>query len=415
MEAQVPDEVLNMTTPSPCFTDIYDSSNPWSVKKYYKLCTNTCSMLENSELGDCCYWIVYHDRTKTNSETNQQSYQVNVVAVIAEGEDCDERTKSEIIHAFHVCLFKSKPIGFFQYEITIEVSEDVYIPSFITASKPIFFYSTGGCFQKDINGDVVFDENGDPVPCDEFDYCCYRSKQVSISNHSITSIDSNDIISVSRIYYGLTRYCPSSCSEFCENVIYENITEVEEPNPAFLCDVACNSESFMLSNSFDMELPFCPGCSVTVHYRQRITSACPEYDLESANDLYLDKIDFEDGMCPPCNSSPHQIHKAVVDNLLKYHFPNIPEQNKCEDYYRIFQSSCWYDYTIPGYELNDMYIVPVRTFRKCPSENCCIHRYRLCRDGGTNITYELLETISTEIDCEPTIMSTCWFICNSPE
>ncbi|MBE2188023.1 MAG: hypothetical protein IAE98_01025 [Candidatus Kapabacteria bacterium] len=102
----------------------------------------------------------------------------------------------------------------------------------------------------------VFDENGDPIACDEFEYCCYRDKQVSISNHSITDIDSNNETSVSRIYYGQTRYCPSSCSKFCENVIYENITAVEEPEPPLHCNVACNSESFMLNNSYEMELPF---------------------------------------------------------------------------------------------------------------------------------------------------------------
>jgi hypothetical protein len=122
-----------------------------------------------------------------------------------------------------------------------------------------------------------------------------------------------------------------------------------------------------------------------------------------------------EGSCPPCNSLPSEIHAAVVDNLLKYHFPNIPEPNKCKDYYRIFQSSCWEDYTIPGYELNDMYIMPRRTLRKCQDENCCVQRYRLCRDGGTNINYELLESITTEIYCEVIVNGVCYFICDEPD
>lgn len=122
-----------------------------------------------------------------------------------------------------------------------------------------------------------------------------------------------------------------------------------------------------------------------------------------------------EGSCPPCNTLPSEIHAAVVDNLLKYHFPNIPDPNKCKDYYRLFQSACWQDYTIPGYSLNDLYVMPIRTFRKCQGENCCVHRYRLCRDGNDNITYELLEVISTEVNCEATTSFGCFFICNSPE
>ncbi|MBX3043818.1 MAG: hypothetical protein KIT33_13945 [Candidatus Kapabacteria bacterium] len=393
-------------TPEPCVNINYASTPvDWGEKKEKRICTDD---LYNWGVDDgyekCCYTIVYYEAVLHGEQTTQ--FLSNITAIIYEGEDCKLRTKGEIIHKFHEWLYKSKPYGFFSYEthpygIIINGSStmDMYITS-------------GGCFQKNGNGDIEY-TNGIPNSCNSSVYCCRYSKQIDIENGVVQSVDSllpGNLNPQILVYDNTPNQisCPSSCKHTCDNVMMEEAI--------FLCNPPCNTGFWSAEKTKKIEIPGCPSCTVTVAFRTRTTSPCPEFESESFNDIYLDRIEFYDSYMDPCYhcQMPDQyIHSTVMDHLINNEFSQSPGPNECDEYYRVIQSACWHEHYQDGDPSIDL--PPKRILLKCGDDNCCVHRYKLCRNiEGDLLPPELLSSTSTSQGCH-FYPYPCIFVCEPSE
>lgn len=405
----------NIATPSPCYVGSQQQQG-WSGPCYYRICSDTVQGLGGIQQPKCCYWVVYYQRMIPDpSQSGYERYETNVTGIFYDGDDCEQRSRGQIIHAFQNALWKKlnydNPTFF----------DNHYMPSG-SGIGGSYFYSTGGCFQKDAIGDVVYDDFGNPVNCDEDIYCCRYYKQVHYMTdfsgvRRITKIDSLNSENPNPVYevtkFGTSILCSATCKKACDNVLMEDASVI-------LCDAPCNENAW--SNIIEklVPIPGCPGCEVTVKFRKRTTSPCPQYGIESANDINLLSFEFEyDTLAPPtpcslCALSLHGMHSAVVDYLLKNEFDNKPPNNQCRNYYRVFQSACWFDHLRDAYTAYNRYYPPTRVMRECEPVNCCVQRYRLCANHSGQITYELLSSEVDYIDCH-FYPWPCVFICDPVE
>lgn len=139
---------VNIHTPNPC-TDT--ETNPWLGPKWDTVCSNHYYPLQCTDCDNCCYIIKYYDRESTPSSGGHKDYQTNVVAIFYYGGDCELRDKNVVLGVFYDKLFKSKP---YQY------IGKLYEPDNANGELGMYQYTTGACYQKDANGDIIFDFNG---------------------------------------------------------------------------------------------------------------------------------------------------------------------------------------------------------------------------------------------------------------
>jgi hypothetical protein len=277
------------------------------------------------------------------------------------------------------------------------------------------FYTTGGCYQKDVEGNTILNEDGEPIPCNSSEYCCRYDKQVNFINGEVTSIDSilsensDPLIYVNKDTIPVHIVCPSSCNSGCDNVLMEHLVDLT-------CDLPCNTTSWGEELQFeDVPIPGCPGCYMTVIFRKRSTPPCPEYGMETLNDIYFDRLQYywEPGQpCHLCTASDQTIHNAAMEYLLNNAFDNLPGNGECKTSYRIIQSACWHDhYTdgIPGI------LPPQRMLIKCTANNCCVKQYKFCKtEEGDLLPPELISTTSTSESCNFNPYP-CIFVCEPPD
>jgi len=407
----------NISTPSPCMVGSQQQQG-WSGPCYYRICSDTVQGLGGIQEPKCCYWVVYYQRIIPNSaQLGYELYETNVTGIFYDGEDCELRSRGQIIHAFQNALYKKldndDPTFF----------DDHYMPSdgdSGVASQ--YFYTTGGCFEEDSNGDVVYDEFGKPVNCDSDDYCCQYTKQVHYKKNylgetkiwridSLNSENPNPVFEVTK--NGDDALCSGSCKWACDNVLMEDAATI-------LCDEPCNDADWSNLIEKQVPIPGCSPCEVTVKFRKRTSSPCPQYGMESANDIYLHSFEWvDDTLAPPtpctsCTLDVHGMHSAVVDYLLKNEFDNKPPNNQCKNYYRLMQSACWFDHLRPEYTAYERYYPPTRVMRACGEESCCVQHYRLCANMNGVITYQLLSSEAESIDCH-VYPWPCVFICEPTE
>lgn len=412
-------------TPSPCMVGSQPQQG-WSGPNpcYYRICTDTVWSLGGPSEPKCCYWVAYHQRIIPNAQgSGYEAYEINVTGIFYDGDDCELRSRGEIIHAFQNALYAKLSYDngdFFRNHYAQGSS----------GSATMHFYSTGGCFQEDENGDVIYDEFGKPVDCDTLKYCCEYNKQVFYTSYlgnirifnssteppdqgkdrvdSLIGTNENPVFNVHK--NGDFQVC--NCKKACDNVLMEDAATI-------LCDAPCNEAYWSNLIEKQVPIPGCSPCEVTVKFRKRTTSPCPEYGMESANDIYLHSFEWvDDTLAPPtpctsCTLDVHGMHSAVVDYLLKNEFDNKPHNNQCKNYYRIMQSACWFDHLRDAYTAYGRYYPPQRIMRACGEESCCVQRYRLCADNLGAITYELLSS-EANVDCHYYPWP-CIFVCEPME
>lgn len=160
----------NIQTPAPCKGQF---EQPWSTQpKWYRICSDTVSNLQGQGLGACCYWIKYYDRTYILDGNQSRTYETNVVAIIFEGTDCEKRKKDAIIQEFQEALFQK--INYENPEFFAEFSN----PTDWYEAHPInYSYTTGGCFQTDINGNLKYDIDKSAINC-AGNNCCKRTFRI---------------------------------------------------------------------------------------------------------------------------------------------------------------------------------------------------------------------------------------------
>lgn len=400
---------VNVVTPAPCQGA---ESAPWSGPIVEKICTDEFGEWGASDgKGVCCYWIVYHERTINTNPTER--YETNITEIFFEGEDCEERSRGDIIHRFQEFLYKSKPYDFFAYHAG---TYDPYVPATDwSGSATMTFYTTGGCYQKDSEGNTIYNEEGEPLPCNPDDYCCKYEKQVFLNHGEVTGIDSiiglnNEPLFVSRKdTMPFTFNCPSSCNKACDNVSMEHLVNLT-------CNLPCNETAWGPEEETDIDIPGCAGCKITVIFRKRTTPPCPEFGMESVNDIQLFglKYNYESGQpCYTCSVSDQTLHTIAMQYLLNNIFTDLPAPDNCKTNYRIIQSSCWHEHFLRE---DHPWLPRQRMLYACyPNNNCCMKRYKICRDiNGNLLPPELLYTSSTEEDCHFAPYP-CLFICDPEE
>lgn len=407
---------VNIRTPEPCKGQF---EQPWSTQpKWYRICSDTVSNLQGQGLGTCCYWIKYYDRTISLND-GAKTYQTNVVAIIYEGTDCEKRTKENIIQEFQEALYQkiaNENPSFY---------EDFALPSnWYSASIPTDYYTTGGCFQT-MNGDIIYGLGKIPLNCNENIYCCKRTKQLNLlrgygDKIYVTSIEpilpqhTEPFFEVFKVPDGGT--CPSPCKSSCENVLMRSTIDSN-------CDTPCD-EGEWEQKVKQIQIPNCPDCFVKAKFSVRTTPPCPQFGNMEANDILLEEIFVDDdptGPCALCNLPSQYIHQIVFQTLVKEDFPNPPiGNNKCQNNYRFFQSSCWHDNLIEGhwenepeYPYNLIWIKPYRMIYKCAGNNCCKRTFRICTDATGKLLTPVQIGIpeSTSINCDYSPLP-CFFICN---
>ncbi len=228
----------NIQTPAPCKGHF---EQPWSTQpKWYRICSDTVSNLQGQGLGTCCYWIKYYDRTYILDGNQSRTYETNVVAIIFEGTDCEKRTKDAIIQEFQEALFQK--INYENPEFFAEFSNP---PDWYEAHPINYSYTTGGCFQTDINGNLKYDIDKSAINCDGNTYCCKKEKQLNLlrgyqGKLFITSLDpippplTEPQYEVFKVPDGAS--CPSPCKSSCENVLMRSTININcdySPLPCF--------------------------------------------------------------------------------------------------------------------------------------------------------------------------------------
>lgn len=403
----------NIQTPVPCKGEF---ERPWSTQpKWYRICSDTVQNLQGQGLGTCCYWIKYYDR-KFTKDDGTKTYQTNVVAIIFEGSDCEKRTQDNIIQEFQEALYQkiaNEDPSFYE--------EFGFPQGWYSTHDYADFYTTGGCFQTDKDGNLKY-EGKSLINCDENIYCCKRSKVLNLlrgyeDKIYVTSIDpilpeqTEPLYQVFKVPNGAS--CP--CKSNCENVLMRSTININ-------CDTPCNEGEWKPMEK-QIPIPNCPDCFVKAKFSVRTTPPCPQFGNMEANDILLEEIFVDDdptGPCALCNLPSQDIHQIVFQNLINSEFKNTPTlPNTCKNYFRFFQSSCWHDNYVEGhwenepvYPYNRIWIKPFRMIFKCAGDNCCKRTFRICTDG----TGKLLPPVqigiaeSSSLNCDYSPLP-CFFIC----
>lgn len=416
-EPAVPDFVRKIITPAPCL----DNLPPWQGPKWYKICTDTVFNLDNGlqppdNWGTCCYYVKYYDRVEVGNSGTTRHYQTNVVGVFYDGEDCEKRSKEAIIQEFQKALYKKlcdEDENYFNKIVCIGGKYDWY-----EATADSYVYTTGGCYQKDAQGNTLRDEFNNPIPCDQNNYCCRETKTIKLERKN-DKLYVTEFVPKSPPYFELFgTSCPTkTCKKGCNNVMMSDLVDIN-------CGTECDEGGWELMNK-NIPIPTCPSCIVFVEYYTRTNPPCPEYGNKEANDIKLSKIVVSGdltGPCATCQLSAQQIHQAVFENLKNSEFRNLPEINgQCKEYYRFFQSSCWRDETVPGYYDYDynsepplqIWVPPFRVIMKCAGDNCCKRVFRICKDSQGNILppEQIGPSVPSDLNCG-IIIEPCFFICD---
>jgi hypothetical protein len=155
----------------------------WGNAKYLEVCAG--DFTHGGSCQNCCYRIVFYERYVING--NFKNYQSNVVAVLPTSEDCTCNVSMDsILINFERKLFLNKSAndpGFWMKfkDTPDDVHDDCYLNSSSAHDNTVtqYFYVSGGCFKKDINGDTLKDINGNPVNCDDaYLFCCRQGNWI---------------------------------------------------------------------------------------------------------------------------------------------------------------------------------------------------------------------------------------------
>ncbi len=400
---------LNVITPMPCNS----SRAAWEGPKWDTVCSNLDIGLneQGQTWGNCCFIIKYYDRIYQATSTNKM-YNTNVAGIFYYGDDCELRDKDSILLTFYRKLFKRKVME--DPDFFYNLFDPPQNPAMGMHNLSLYQYTTGSCSQVDANGEVLYDVNGEVIPCDDATYCCWRDVNIILDNwypsETIYSpfLEYPNAQSVFReeIRNGksVELPCPNSCQPKCNNVMMEPIMQ-------FLCDTPCNTGDWSEEKTGTLTVAGCAPCEITIKFRTRETNPCPELNMDSYNDIYLDRIIIPDDPSNPCHycTLPDQtIHTFVMNYLINNEFTNVPiGPNRCKTNYRVLQAACWHDHYTEGFW------GPQRVLIKCGNDNCCVHKYKLCTNpNGELLPPILIESSADSFQCH-VYPYPCFFICDT--
>ncbi len=405
---------ISLNSPTPC-EDLFPNAPQWDGPKYHRICTDSIPDLNQQGFKKCCYWIVYHDRVRITTSPKPGGgvntcyfYEVNVTSIVYEGEDCKKRTKGEIINAFHESIFKLESISHPNYFTKCGDPTNIQ-------NNTMLFYSTGGCYEMDAGGEIIYDELGYPIPCDpSINFCCQYSKQVHVENSVVVDIDTiigSNSYPITYVYDSTQSHCINPCQKSCDEVLTIPYIELS-------CNTPCNTGVWTSKPPKEFTIPGCPDCKVKVYYANRPTNPCLEIGMNNYHDLRLDLIEADSISCSNCTLSMQAIHSFVVDELIKTGFDSYPQNNTMNPYYRVFYSSCWTDFYSEGCcpDSNGVFNFPTeRVIKPCRGDLCCIKKYTIATDDNGNRTYILNEVIIPETNNCPIDIYPCVFMCGDDE
>lgn len=380
----------------------------------------------NDELNigclNCCLTIVYYERYALQGpNANFKDYQSNVVGILWDGSNCPcDLNLDDIMIKYENVLFKTKSQeqkGFWikKKKTPDNETDDAYLNSQSPFSHN--FYVSGGCYQKDSNGELIRDSKGFPVECNPGDvYCCRKTQWVTtygltgiIQEIHATNPQGNLIQENSNQNH---QNCPTLCLSKCNDPLYDELDHYE----CFLPENCTKYDKDKISN--DNEEIFCnlipndcPDCCFTVTYDYRVTKGCVPKEY---HDFSIDKVSYSPQCNNNCQVSIDVLFDAVIDALLTISTKAPkPEMGSCEINYRFYQNSCWFDhyYEQTGY----------RTITRCSKEfNCCFRQYEVCASNSTPIVYtsrQIGASIPVDKDyCDNVINPyPCYFLCGEPQ
>lgn len=385
-------------TPAPCtfiygFEDENCVNTPWSTERKYKKIL----------IGQCSFWVIYHDRVCNWGTPQNTEYTTNVVGIIYQGLGCDETSNAKVLEKFRLEIyqevFSQNPNWYPWNNGTLD-----------STKVTMFSYSTATCNQADINGNLIIDSNLQVSPCDNHQYCCQRAIWLSKVNNSLRIDTLNpNFVHVKWVGWkeGQSR---DTCSIPC---IADCFQPLRTRNISPCYNDSCNfvDSTKWTIKEVNFNLPQCPNCKISVNLKTRRANFCPAKGDTTWNDMIIDNMSMhcsgsQDTNITNCikNIDKNFVYNYTLDYLIRNEFLQYPDTNKTSKYYRIFKSTCWADFNPP--EGGN------RKFYECaPVENCCWMQIQMTTgsDGLTH-TYNILHWVHTSNQCLSTHYN-CDFYC----
>jgi hypothetical protein len=342
----------------------YDNIEEWTGPLERTICADDFIEIECS---DCCYTIVYNDRWIFIEDLESENYELYILGIFYEGDNCENCDKNLILDVFYKDLMYEKA-----------ANEPNFIDR-ITGNSiqgfNMFYYTPAKCL--DIYSSI----------CNSQEVCCIYAYDWLFQRDEYNEIYLANI--GEDTFYDGSYSCnpPENCNIHCDYP-YQSLFPVG-------CFFPNNTEGW--GNEYDLDPPIdlgsiCPGCSVVVSVRDRGSVANDDFDTEITN---IDLI----GNCNNCDID--DIMSYVIDYILKYHLdPGVLQQGFCITNRRIVIKSCWQAYS--------------NSYVPCSKSECCWAVYKVCNeDGEIPYEYYLIETGPGENveNCDPT--QPCQMVCGS--
>jgi hypothetical protein len=191
------------------------------------------------------------------------------------------------------------------------------------------------------------------------------------------------------------------CQPYCYDFPFQDMTEI-------LCDIPCNYGGWHNGVLDDIELPFCLGCTLKIHYKWRETIDCEPnnyFDMKieapNPNDPTQHAIEFSGSGCDNCNQNDPAFNYKVYNFACNYVLKNgeipKPDYQQSSVYYRVLNYHCWGIWFLEP-PFGDGWI-----FEKCDLTKCCWAQFRITNSGnpdiGDVINVELIYGTTNEEGC----------------
>ena len=177
--------------------------------------------------------------------------------------------------------------------------------------------------------------------------------------------------------------CVISKPVVCDSTVFD-------PEDTTYCKPDCPDSNWKADRWLPLTLP--NGCQVKVHFTFR--TACAPFFYQDLQIIGIMIIDNCVGM------TDKQVYQETLKELVKQDPMGFdPKYNTvgCSDIWRVINASCWKTDLVFNPATGQFSYVQ----HKCDSSECCVQKYRVCRDSTNNVTMTPLGSplIPTTINC----------------